>query len=292
MKGMFLIKKFGKPNQKLMPKNMLNSKAQIIATLGPSSFSPEIINRMCEKQLGVVRLNFSWQTLDEHANNISMVRKVENERGIVLPIIQDLPGPRVQKSEGHTFNHDLADAVTDHDIELIKFGVEHGVDYIAVSFVSSAKDIIKCREVIKANNGKQKVIAKIERAEALENLDEIIYEADAVMVARGDLGNNIPIEKVPFVQSDIISRCKKAGKTVIVATQMMLSMTNNTEPTRAEVTDVAEAILEGADCVMLSEETASGKYPVESVAIMERIVLEAEKHLGGKAVFDPLQRII
>ncbi|MEI6490432.1 MAG: pyruvate kinase, partial [bacterium] len=100
------------------------------------------------------------------------------------------------------------------------------------------------------------------------------------------------IEKVPFVQSDIISRCKKAGKTVIVATQMMLSMTNNTEPTRAEVTDVAEAILEGADCVMLSEETASGKYPVESVAIMEKIVLEAEKHLGGKDVFDPLVRIV
>lgn len=166
------------------------------------------------------------------------------------------------------------------------------MDYIAVSFVASSKDIIKCREIVKENNGKQKIIAKIERAIALENLDEIINEADAVMVARGDLGNDIPIEKVPFVQSDIVSRCKKAGKSVIVATQMMLSMTNNTVPTRAEVTDVAEAILEGADCVMLSEETANGKYPVEAVEIMEKVVLEAEKHLEGKAIFDPLIRIV
>jgi pyruvate kinase len=112
------------------------------------------------------------------------------------------------------------------------------------------------------------------------------------MVARGDLGNDIPIEKVPFVQSNIISRCKKVGKSVIVATQMMLSMTSNEEPTRAEVTDVAEAILEGADCVMLSEESASGKHPVEAVAIMERIVLEAEKHLVGKVVFNHLQRLM
>lgn len=268
------------------------SRSQIIATLGPSSFTPEIINQMCEKQLGAVRLNFSWQTLAEHAEHISTVRKIEKERGILLPIIQDLPGPRVQGAEGHTYNHETISAITDHDVDLIKFGVEHGVDYIAVSFVSSADDVKKCKEIIKENGGKQKVIAKIERAVALQNLSEIIKVSDAVMVARGDLGNDIPIEKVPFAQSDIISRCKAEGKTVIVATQMMLSMTKNTEPTRAEVTDVAEAILEGADCVMLSEESANGDHPVEAVGIMEKIVIEAEKHLQSKAIFDPLQRVI
>ncbi len=267
---------------------MPKSKAQIIATLGPSSFSPEVINKMCEKRLGVIRLNFSWETLENHKVHILNIRKIEKERGIILPIIMDLPGPRIQNIHGHTYNHNLESAITDHDIELIKFGVQHNVDYIAVSFVLSEKDIIKCKKIIEENNGKQKVIAKIERAEAVENLDELINSADAIMVARGDLGQNIPIEKVPFVQSDIISRCKKAGKTVIVATQMMLSMTNNSEPTRAEVTDVAEAILEGADCVMLSEETASGKYPVESVAIMEKIILEAEKHLEGKKIYNHL----
>ncbi len=269
---------------------MSTSKAQIIATLGPSSFSAEIIKKMCEKNLGVIRLNFSWDTLDNHAVHIGTIRTIEKEKGIILPIIQDLPGPRIQKTTGHTYNHDSEGAITDHDIELIKFGIQHGVDYIAVSFVASAKDILKCKKIIQENGGRQKVIAKIERAVALENLDEIIREADAIMVARGDLGNDIPIEKVPFVQSDIISRCKIAGKAVIVATQMMLSMTNSTEPTRAEVTDVAEAIVEGADCVMLSEETASGNYPVESVAIMEKIVLEAEKHLQGKGVFNHLER--
>jgi pyruvate kinase len=247
---------------------------------------------MCEKQLGVIRMNFSWGTVDEHAEHILTVRTIEKERDIKIPIIQDLPGPRVQKIGSHTYNHDSEGAITEHDIELIKFGVKHAVDYIAVSFVSSPKDILKCREIIKENNGEQKVIAKIERAVALEHLDEIIQAADAVMVARGDLGNDIPIEKVPFVQSNIISRCKKVGKSVIVATQMMLSMTSNEEPTRAEVTDVAEAILEGADCVMLSEESASGKHPVEAVAIMERIVLEAEKHLVGKVVFNHLQRLM
>lgn len=273
----------------LMPdKYMPTSKAQIIATLGPSSFSKEVINKMCDKQASVIRLNFSWDSVENHTKHILAVREIEKIRGIKLPIIQDLPGPRIQKISGHTYNHTLESAITDHDIELIKFGVEQKIDYIAVSFVASVEDVRKCREIIKENKGTQKIIAKIERAVALENLDEIIHEANAIMVARGDLGNDIPIEKVPFVQSDIVARCKKAGKTVIVATQMMLSMTNNTEPTRAEVTDVAEAILEGADCVMLSEETASGKYPVESVAIMEKIILEAEKHLEGKKIFNHL----
>ncbi len=267
---------------------MLKSQAQIIATLGPSSFSPEIISKMIDRKLGAIRLNFSWNTLANHAEHISDIRKIEKEKNLFIPIIQDLPGPRIQGENGHTYDVDSLSAITEQDIELIKFGVQQGVDYIAVSFVASAKDIIKCREIIKENGGKQKVIAKIERAIALENLDEIIDSADVVMVARGDLGNNIPIEKIPFVQSDIISKCNSVQKPAIVATQMMLSMTNNIEPTRAEVTDVVAAILEGADCVMLSEETATGKYPVEAVAVMEKIVLEAESHLDKNIVFNHL----
>lgn len=271
---------------------MNNSKAQIIATLGPSSFDKEVIVKMCEKSLNVIRLNFSWQSKKEHLDHILKIRKIESEKGILIPIIMDLPGPRIQEESGHTFDHSSTDAITPYDIELIEFGIQNGVDYIAVSFVSSKEDILKCKKIIKENNGKQKVIAKIERVEAIGNIDEIIHEADAVMVARGDLGKNIPIEKVPFVQSDIIRRCKNIDRTVIVATQMMLSMTNSTEPTRAEVTDVAEAILEGADCVMLSEETASGKFPVESVAVMEKIILEAEKHLKGRVILNPLERVL
>lgn len=271
---------------------MITSKAQIIATLGPSSFSSDVITRMCEKQLEVIRINFSWGTLSEHEQLISTIRSIEKEHNITLPIIQDLPGPRIQESRGHTYDHHVEQAITNHDIALIKFGIEHKVDYIAVSFVSSAKDISMCKQIIREHGGTQKVIAKIERAvAALENIDEIIHEADAIMVARGDLGKDVSIEKIPFIQSDIVAKCKKAGKTVIVATQMLLSMTTNKEPTRAEVTDVAEAILEGADCVMLSEETASGQYPIEAVAVMEKIVLEAEKHLQHKKLFNPLSRL-
>ncbi len=255
------------------------SKSHILATIGPSSSSYEVINKMCEKGLGAIRLNFSWDTIENHALRIGVIRKIEKERGIKLPIIQDLPGPRIQLNSKHTYNHQSVSAITEHDIELIKSGITLGVDYIAISFVASAADVKKGKEIIYQNGGTQKVIAKIERAVALENIDEIIAEADGVMVARGDLGNDIPIEKVPFVQSDIISKCKRANKTVIVATQMMLSMVENPEPTRAEVSDVTEAVLEGVDYVMLSEESANGKYPVEAVGVMEKIILESEKHI-------------
>jgi pyruvate kinase len=121
------------------------------------------------------------------------------------------------------------------------------------------------------------IISKIERKIAYENLDEIIDVSDAIMIARGDLGNEVPLEKIPFIEKNIIVKCKEKGKPVIVATQMLLSMTQNPTPTRAEVTDVAYAIINGADAVMLSEESASGKYPVEAVIMMEKIISESEK---------------
>jgi pyruvate kinase len=139
--------------------------------------------------------------------------------------------------------------------------------------------------------GRQMVIAKIERAIALLSLEQIIAEADAVMIARGDLGNEVPLEQIPFIQDRIIKKARKAGKPVIVATQMLLSMVENLTPSRAEVTDVATAILEGADAVMLSDETAKGKYPVETVIMMEKIIIEAEKHLSGSVTFNQLKSI-
>lgn len=149
-----------------------------------------------------------------------------------------------------------------------------------MSFVGTASDIIKLKQLIKEKGGNQKVIAKIERKLAYENLDSIIKESDGIMVARGDLGNEFPLEEIPFIQHHIIQECKKAGKMVIVATQMLLSMVNSPTPTRAEVSDVAYAILDGADGVMLSEESAKGNYPVEAVEMMEKIALVAEKHIN------------
>jgi len=269
----------------------LRSRAQIVATLGPVSGTLENIRKLADAGMDVARMNFSWGNYPEHIERIKNIRQAEKEVGREIIIIQDLPGPRIQESASHTYDHTAIKALTDKDREYIKFGIEHDVDYIAVSFVGSAGDIEDCRACIKENGGKQRIIAKIERSLALQNLDSIIKSADAVMVARGDLGSEVPLEKIPFVQEDIVSATNKAGKPVIVATQMMLSMTEHPTPTRAEVTDVEMAILEGADAVMLSEETASGKFPLEAVTMMEKSVSEAEKHVSQARVFNLLKRL-
>lgn len=266
----------------------MNSKAQIIATIGPASVNPDVFLSMLEHQMDVARLNFSWGGLEEKTAQIEMIRSMGKKVGRKIPIIQDLPGPRIQEKGAHTYDKTATFSLTDKDKEYLKFGVEHDVDYVAMSFVGSEKDVILCRETIRALGGHQPIIAKIERKAAVESIDKIIAVADAIMIARGDLGNEVPIEQIPFIQDRIIKKSKAAGKPVITATQMLLSMTENSIPTRAEVTDVANAILQGSDAVMLSEETASGKYPVEAVAMMEKIVLEAEKHLKGKIHFDIL----
>jgi pyruvate kinase len=197
----------------------------------------------------------------------------------------------MQEDGTHTYNHNAASSVTAEDEQFIKFAVEHNIDYVAVSFVGGPEDIKKCRSIIDHLGGKQMIIAKIERVHALDLLESIVAEADAVMVARGDLGNEVPLEQIPFVQEQIIQVSRKAGKSVIVATQMLLSMVENPTPTRAEVTDVSSAILQGADAVMLSEETAKGKYPVEAVIMMEKIVMEAEQHLSTKVHLNQLKSI-
>ncbi|MDG6901946.1 MAG: pyruvate kinase [Nitrososphaerota archaeon] len=167
---------------------------------------------------------------------------------------------------------------TQADAAHLKLGVQQGVDYIAASFVRSATDLRKIRRLIPKDG--PLLIAKIEKKEAVANFGEILEEADGIMVARGDLGIEVPIETVPVIQKTIIGRCNAAGKPVIVATQMLVSMVNFPVPSRAEVTDVSTAILDGTDAVMLSDETTVGKYPIEAVRMLDRIARSTEKSLG------------
>ena len=168
-------------------------------------------------------------------------------------------------------------SITERDKQFIEFGVREGVDMFALSFVRKAEDVVLAKKLIKDLGGDQPVIAKIETFQALLNLEDIMEKADGVMVARGDLGVEIPLERVPMEQKRIISTANRLAKPVITATQMLESMVNSPRPTRAEVTDVANAILDGTDAIMLSEETAVGKYPVEAVVYMSKIAEEAEK---------------
>jgi pyruvate kinase len=167
--------------------------------------------------------------------------------------------------------------VTERDVRHILFGLEHQVDIIAVSFVRKAEDILEVKRILQVNQAEHvQVISKIENEEGVANLDDIIAVSDGIMVARGDLGVEIPIEEVPLVQREMIEKCNAAGKPVIVATHMLESMQSNPRPTRAEVSDVSTAVLQGADVVMLSGETAAGKYPIQSVAMMATIAEKAE----------------
>ncbi|HVM32117.1 MAG TPA: pyruvate kinase [bacterium] len=171
----------------------------------------------------------------------------------------------------------LVDAVTDQDLKFVEFGLSEGVDFFGVSFVQKAADILKVRAFAHKRGKIIRTIAKIERSEAIRNIDSILKVTDGIMVARGDLGVEVPIETVPLIQKRLIAKANWAGIPVITATQMLESMTHNIRPTRAEVTDVANAILDGTDGVMLSEETAIGEYPVQTVDMMEKIAVAVEK---------------
>lgn len=168
-------------------------------------------------------------------------------------------------------------ALTEKDIEDIKFGIKMGFDFVAASFVRSANDVKKIREVLTENGGSDiQIISKIENREGVDNIDAILEVTDGIMVARGDLGVEIPFEEVPIIQKQLIDKCKTKGKLVITATQMLESMIVNPRPTRAEVSDVANAIFDGTDAIMLSGETAKGSFPVESVDAMVRIAIKIE----------------
>ena len=182
-------------------------------------------------------------------------------------------------------------ALTEKDIDDLRFGVENGVDFIAASFVRKADDVINIRRIIEEGRGHAAIIAKIEHADAVKNLDMIIEVADGVMVARGDLGVEMPTEEVPILQKHIIAACNKAGKPVITATQMLESMIGNPRPTRAEANDVANAIFDGTDATMLSGESAAGKYPVEAVTVMAKIADRADRECDEKGQINlPIDR--
>lgn len=193
---------------------------------------------------------------------------VKNNKGV------NVPGVKIQLP-----------ALTPKDINDIKFGIEQGIDFIAASFIRKASDVLEIRKVLEENNGSDiHIISKIENQEGMDNLEEILAVSDGLMVARGDLGVEIPTEQVPLAQKEMIRLCNKAGKPVITATQMLDSMQKNPRPTRAETTDVANAIFDGTDAIMLSGETAAGKYPLESVKTMAVIAEAAEKALDYDAL--------
>ncbi len=169
--------------------------------------------------------------------------------------------------------------MTDQMQEHIAFATKQKPDYIALSFVEKPENVNQVREILSQEKSAVPIITKIERGQAVEKFDEILAVSDAIMVARGDLGVDMPLEKIPIIQKEIIKKCNKASKPVVTATQMLESMVSSIEPTRAEVTDIANAIFDGSDAIMLSAETAIGKYPVEAVGMMVRIALETEAHL-------------
>ncbi len=174
-----------------------------------------------------------------------------------------------------------APSLTEKDIEDLEFGMSFDIEWVALSFVRTADDIRELRRRLDEKGVNSKIVAKIEKPEAIENMDEIIAATDAIMVARGDLGVEIPMERVPLEQKRLVKKCNRLGKPVIIATQMMESMIQNPRPTRAETNDVANAIMDGADAVMLSAESASGDFPMEAVQSMSRIIQEVERSMGS-----------
>jgi pyruvate kinase len=205
------------------------------------------------------------------------VRETDGHSTIRCEIIQ---GGILSSKKGVNFPNTKISmpSLTEKDIADLEFALNHQVDWIGLSFVRSQEDIVDLKARIAAKNHHAKVIAKIEKPEALENIDAIIAESDGLMVARGDLGVEVPYQTVPSIQKMLISKCISSAKPVIVATQMMESMISNLTPSRAEVNDVANAVLDGADAVMLSGETSVGNYPVQVIQTMSNIIIEMEKH--------------
>jgi pyruvate kinase len=331
-------------------------KTKIVATIGPASESPEMLQRLIRAGLNVARLNFSHGDFAGHAERIARIRAAERATGQRVAIMADLPGPkmRVGKIEPGPIQLLLGDALTltsedivgnaqrvsmsfprlpqvvkpgdrlflndglvqlvvecvagsevhcrvavggelsskkglnlpgidlgisaftDHDRACLEFALSQGVDAVSQSFVETAADVEAVRAAAKALGRQPFIIAKIERADALLRFDEILQAADGIMVARGDLGVEVPIEQMAILQKQLIAKASLAGKPVITATQMLESMVSSRLPTRAEATDVANAILDGTDGIMLSGESAVGRYPEEAVAMLARIAAFTE----------------
>jgi pyruvate kinase len=342
---------------------VLQTKTKIVATLGPSSSTEEIIEKLIMAGMDIARLNFSHGTPEMHLDVAMKVRAVAERLGEQIAIFGDLPGPKIRTGDvadpngvlliagsdvalaydpevhttperittsyqylgvdvkpGHPVLLDDGSielvvkkivsnteiiasvktggilkshkginfpatllripALTDHDKELVRYAIEKiGVDALAISFVRRADDIRELKQFLKTefNDTTTPIIAKIEKPEAVENIKDILSETDMIMVARGDLGVEMPLERVPPIQKRIVDLANARGVPVITATQMLESMISHPRPTRAEASDVANAVFDGSDCVMLSAETGAGAYPVEAVTTMREIILAAER---------------
>ncbi len=334
-------------------------RTKIVATLGPSSNDPKVLDKMMEAGVDVVRLNFSHGIAQDHIDRAEMVRSLARTRGRAVGVLVDLQGPKIRVGKfadgkvtlqsGDRFVLDAtcelgnqervgldykdlpkdlqrgatlllddgriemwveevkgaeiickvihggvlsnnkginrkggglsAAALTEKDIEDIKTAAALKADYVAISFPRCAADMQLARNLLRAAGGHGMLVAKIERAEAILALEEILDASDAIMVARGDLGVEVGDAAVPALQKKMIRMARQRNKLVITATQMMESMISSPIPTRAEVSDVANAVLDGTDAVMLSAETAAGMYPVQAIAAMDRVCCEAEKEI-------------
>lgn len=250
---------------------------QIVATIGPKCNEQSQIQTLIENGMSIARLNFSWGEHEEHRQFVDDIRAAATVLGIQVPIIQDLSGPRVQQGVAHTFDEEVA-VITAKDISDLEALADLQVEYVALSFVKDAADIHQLRSVLDELGVTAKIIAKIERREALRHIDEIIEAADGIMIARGDLGQAVPVETLPFVKKDILRRCNEADVPAIVATEMLTSMIDDADPSRADVSDIAHAVLDGASATMLSNETAVGANPAKAVAVMRKVIDEAKRH--------------
>lgn len=338
---------------------------KILATIGDRTGQADMLEKLVESGINMVRLNFSHGTQEEHAARVKTVRAVEAKMGRPIGILADLQGPKyrigtvrdgvtlvegqdfiftLDKIEGddrqvHLPHEDIfrvilpkttilmddgklrltvtkvgkdeftakvitggplksrkgvnvPDVVLDtkpltpKDLADLDFALAQGVDGIALSFVQRASDVIEAKAIVK---GRAFVLSKIEKPAALDDIDDIIAASDAIMIARGDLGVELPAEIVPSVQKKLLRKCRQVGKPVVVATQMLESMIEAPTPTRAEASDVANAVFDGADTVMLSAETAAGAYPLEAVSIMARIVANTESHIAKHPQDGPAQ---
>lgn len=344
-----------------MIRRQMLRRTKIVATLGPASSNPKVLERMIQAGVDVVRINFAHGTKEEHTEIIELVRSLARSSGHAIGVLADLQGPKIRIGKfengsislqtGDTFildadcdlgnqervgldykelpndvgsgvtlmlddgrivlnvsrvkGHQIyctveqggtlsnnkginrkggglsAPALTSKDMEDIRTAAEFKADYLAVSFPRSGRDMSIARDLMQQAGGKSLMMAKIERKEAIAELDDILKASDAIMVARGDLSVEVGDAVVPALQKRMIRTARTNNKLVVTATQMMESMVASQVPTRAEVSDVANAVLDGTDAVMLSSESASGLYPVEAVEAMARVCLEAEKEYQG-----------
>lgn len=243
----------------------INRHVKIVCTLGPASSSPAVLAGLLDAGIDVVRLNLNYGTLAEHRQTISLVRQLSQTAGLPTAILLDMPGMK-------KFPGTIQEVFSQH----LEFARSQQVDFVALSFISHAQQVAEVKDLLRTMQYDIPLIVKIEKGPALEESEAILDIGDGIMVARGDLAIQISIEKVPLAQKRLIKAANQRGKPVITATEMLESMVKSTTPTRAEATDVANAVLDGTDALMLSEESAVGDYPVKTVAMMVKIAMEAE----------------